>query len=406
MKNPILFIFITVLIDCVGIGIIFPVAASIVTEVSGLTVNEATTYSGYMMACYALMQFICAPTLGGLSDSYGRRPILLISLLGLGIDYLFLAVANSLPLLFLGRILAGICGASFTTAFAYIADVSKPEKRAQNFGLVGAAFGLGFIIGPLIGGIASQWGVRVPFIVAACFSLLNFFYGYFILPESLQPVNRRKFDFKRANPLGAFAQLRQNKNIRTLVFGLFLIYLTGQVMPAIWTFYTKYVYNWSDTQIGYSLAYVGVMVVIVQGFLIKKVQKILGSVNTIYFGLICYFIGLVLFAFATKPWMLYVFTTIYCLGGVAPPSLQGLLSNRVQANEQGELQGMMTALTSLSTILSPLIMTQLFYTFTKPDAIIHFAGAPFAAAAIFVIAAAYVTHLDLQTPEVATIKNE
>jgi DHA1 family tetracycline resistance protein-like MFS transporter len=375
-KSPIFFIFITILIDCIGIGIIFPVAASIITDVSGLPVNEATTYSGYMMACYALMQFICSPTLGGLSDRYGRRPILLFSLLGLGIDYLFLAVANSLPLLFAGRVIAGICGASFTTGFAYIADVSPPEKRAQNFGLVGAAFGLGFIIGPLIGGIASQWGVRVPFMVAAFLSLLNFIYGYFILPESLKPENRRAFSFKRANPLGAFKQIQKNKRIRTLVFSMFLLYLTGQVMPSIWTFYTKYVYHWSDTQIGYSLAFVGIMIVIVQGLLIKRIQRFLGSINTIYFGLVCYFVGLVLFSFATQPWMLYAFTIVYCLGGVTPPSLQGILSNRVSANEQGELQGMMTALTSLSTILSPIIMTHLFYTFTKNDAPIHFAGAP------------------------------
>jgi len=206
-RNPFAFIFITVLIDCIGIGIIFPVAASIVTTVSHLPVNEATTYSGWMMTCYALMQFLFAPLLGGISDRFGRRPVLLLSLLGLGIDYLFLASATHLWMLFVGRIIAGMCGASFTTGFAYVADTTEPEKRAQRFGMLGAAFGIGFIIGPMIGAIASHWGVRVPFIVAAVFSLINFLYGYFILPESLKQENRRQFDIKRANPLGAFKQI-------------------------------------------------------------------------------------------------------------------------------------------------------------------------------------------------------
>lgn len=252
-KNPIIFIFITVLIDCIGIGIIVPVIASLVTEVSHVSLNQATTYSGYMMATYAIMQFIFAPVLGGLSDKYGRRPVLLLSLFGLGCDYIFLSFANTLPLLFVGRVIAGICGASFTTSFAYIADVSAPEKRAQNFGMMGAAFGLGFIIGPMLGGLFSGLGVRAPFVAAACFSIINWLYGYFILPESLKPENRRNFDIKRANPFGAFAQLRKSKNIRTLVVGVFLLYLAGQVMPSIWPFYTKFMFHWSDREIGYSL---------------------------------------------------------------------------------------------------------------------------------------------------------
>ncbi len=383
-KNPIIFIFITVLIDCIGIGIIVPVIASLVTEVSHVSLNQATTYSGYMMATYAIMQFIFAPVLGGLSDKYGRRPVLLLSLFGLGCDYIFLSFANTLPLLFVGRVIAGICGASFTTSFAYIADVSAPEKRAQNFGMMGAAFGLGFIIGPMLGGLFSGLGVRAPFVAAACFSIINWLYGYFILPESLKPENRRNFDIKRANPFGAFAQLRKSKNIRTLVVGVFLLYLAGQVMPSIWPFYTKFMFHWSDREIGYSLAFVGIMVSIVQGGLIKFSQKKFGTNKAIFIGLTLYFIGLGLLSMASQSWMIYAFVFIYSLGAIAPPALQAVISGRVSATEQGELQGMMTGLNSISTILSPLIMTNLFYFFSKDTAPFYFPGASFAAAAILI----------------------
>ena len=383
-KNPIIFIFITVLIDCIGIGIIVPVIASLVTEVSHVSLNQATTYSGYMMATYAIMQFIFAPVLGGLSDKYGRRPVLLLSLFGLGCDYIFLSFANTLPLLFVGRVIAGICGASFTTSFAYIADVSAPEKRAQNFGMMGAAFGLGFIIGPMLGGLFSGLGVRAPFIAAACFSLINWLYGYFILPESLKPENRRNFDIKRANPFGAFAQLRKSKNIRTIVVGVFLLYLAGQVMPSIWPFYTKFMFHWTDREIGYSLAFVGIMVSIVQGGLIKFSQKKFGTNKAIFIGLTIYFIGLGLLSMASQSWMIYAFVFIYSWGAIAPPALQAVISGRVSATEQGELQGMMTGLNSISTILSPLIMTNLFYFFSKDTAPFYFPGASFAAAAILI----------------------
>jgi DHA1 family tetracycline resistance protein-like MFS transporter len=395
-RNPILFVFITVLIDCIGIGIIFPVAATIVTEVAQVKINQATTISGLMMTCYALMQFLFSPFLGGLSDRYGRRPVLLLSLLGLGIDYVFLTFANTLTLLFIGRIIAGVCGASFTTAFACIADVSEPEKRAQNFGLMGAAFGLGFIIGPVLGGIFSEFGSRAPFLAAAILSLLNFLYGFFILPETLKAENRRAFNIKRANPFGAFMQLKRSKHIRTLILGMFMLYLAGQVMPAIWPFYTKYMYHWTDRQIGYSLGFVGVMVSIVQGGLIKFTQQKFGAQKAIFIGLALYFIGLVLFSFANQSWMMYAFTFVYALGGIAPPAIQGIISGRVAANEQGELQGMTTALNSISTILSPLIMTNLFYHFTKDNSSFYFPGAAFAAAALLILVGAYFVYVGLQ----------
>ena len=382
-RNPLIFIFITVFIDCLGIRIIYPVAASIVAEVGKVSITEAVTYSGWMMASYAIMQFIFSPVLGGLSDRFGRRPILLLSMMGLGIDYIFLAMANTLPLLFLGRIIAGICGARFTTSFAYIADISHNSRRAQNFGIIGVAIGLGFTFGPFIGGLLSEYGTRVPFIVSACLSLLNWLYGFFILPESLLPENRRPFSLKRANPLGAFVHLRQNKPVRMSFVVLFFLFLAGQVMPSVWPFYTKYLFHWKDLDIGYSLAFVGVILALVKGGLIKRSQAKFGSRRSVIIGLVFYIIGLSLFAFASQPWMLYAFTFIYCIGGIAPPTLQGIISVRMAANEQGELQGVITSLLSLANFISPLIMTNLFYYFTKDDAPIQFAGAPFVAAAIF-----------------------
>lgn len=385
VKNPLIFIFITVLIDCIGIRIVFPVTASIIAEVSRVSLTEAVTYSGWLMASYAIMQFIFSPLLGSLSDQFGRRPILLLSLLGLGVDYLFLAFANTLPLLFLGRLIAGICGASLTTSFAYVADISAPEKRAQNFGLIGAAVGLGFIIGPFIGGVFSEFGTRVPFIIAACLSFINFLYGFFILPESLQKENRRAFKLSKANPISTFLEFKKNKSVRKLLIVLFLTYLATQVLPSIWPFYTKYLFNWSDLEIGYSLTFVGLMVAIVKGGLIKWTEVTFGSIRTIYIGLIFSMIGLYLFAFTNHSWMIYLFTLIYCIGGIATPSLQGMISSKIPDNEQGELQGVITSLLSLANILSPLLMTNLFYIFTNEKSNIHFPGAPFLIAGVIIL---------------------
>lgn len=385
--NPIYFIFLTILIDSIGIGIIFPVSATIVSEVTGQDLNDAANEGGMLMTVYALMQFVFAPVLGGLSDRYGRRPVLLLSLLGLGLDYLILCFAPTYAWLIAGRAIAGLCGGSFTTAFAYIADITPGEKRASAFGLVGAAFGLGFIIGPFIGGVFSDIHPRAPFAAAATLSLLNFLYGFFILPESLPKENRRSFSLRRANPFGALAHLNKAKNIRVLVLIMFLIYLAGQVMPVIWTFYTKYLFNWSDRQVGYSLAFVGVVVAIVQGGLIKFSQTKFGPVRSIFIGFTFYIVGLFLFAFANQEWMMYAWTAIYGLGGIGPPSLQAVISGKVPANEQGELQGLLTGLTSLATVISPIIMSELFTAFTGKNAIYPFPGIAFLASGILIMIA-------------------
>lgn len=331
-----------------------------------------------MANVYLLSDAICfLPILGGLSDQYGRRPILLASLFGFGLDYIFCVLAKSIWWLFLARLIAGILGASFTTAGAYIADVSPPEKRAQNFGLIGAAFGLGFILGPMIGGLLGQYGPRVPFMVAAGLSFINCIYGYFVLPESLQPENRRSFDWKRANPIGALKQLRRYPVIIGLLIPLVFIYIAGYSTQSTWTYFTMEKFGWNEKWVGYSLAFVGLMAAIVQGGLTRTIIPKLGNTKAIYWGLICYAISFILFAFANQGWMMFAITILSALGGIATPALQAIMSNQVPANEQGELRGALTSLMSLTAIIGPVMMTGLFAYFTNATAPILFPGAPF-----------------------------
>ena len=376
------FLFITVLIDVIGLGVIIPVLPKLIEELIGGSLSDASRYSAWLGVAYGLMQFVFSPVLGGLSDRYGRRPVLLISLFGLGLDYVFMALASGIAWLFVGRTIAGICGASFSTAGAYIADVSPPEKRAQNFGLLGVAFGVGFIIGPMIGGICGSWGARVPFFVAASFSLLNFIYGYFVLPESLAVANRRSFDWKRANPVGALLNLKRYPVISGLVITFLLLFMAGKSVESTWTFYTMLKFGWNTFWVGLSLSVVGILVAGVQGGLIRIVIPKLGQKKTVFIGLSLYVLGLVLFAFATKGWMMFAFLVPYCLGGIAGPALQGIMSSQVPVNAQGELQGALTSLMSLTTILGPLMMNSLFYYFTKENTPYYFPGAAFIAGAI------------------------
>jgi len=258
------FIFVTVLIDMIGIGIIIPVLPSLIESLIDGGLSDASLIGGMLMFSYSIMQFLFAPLLGSLSDKYGRRPILLMSLFGLGVDFIFHAYAPTIGWLFVGRLLAGMTGASYTVASAYIADISTPEKKAQNFGLIGAAFGLGFIIGPSIGGIASEWGVRAPFFVAAGLSFLNFLYGLFVLPESHSKENRREINLKRANPLGSLMHLRKHPFIAGFVISFFLIYIAGQSVQSTWAFFTMYRFDWDEKMVGYSLTLVGIVVAVVQ----------------------------------------------------------------------------------------------------------------------------------------------
>jgi MFS transporter, DHA1 family, tetracycline resistance protein len=379
------FIFITLLIDIIGLAIIIPVFPKLIEKLIHGTISEASRISGLLLVAYAVMQFLFSPLVGNLSDKYGRRPVLLLSLLGFGVDYLFLAFAPTIGWLFVGRVIAGITGASFTTASAYIADVSTPEKRAQNFGMIGVAFGLGFIIGPVIGGVLGKLDTHYPFYAAAALALLNAAYGYFILPESLPKENRRELDWKRSNPLGALMQLRKYPSVIGLAVTLFIVYFAGHAVQSVWTFYTMQKFKWDEDTVGYSLGFIGLMIALVQGGLIRVAIPKLGQHRSIWIGLTMYGIGMLLFGLANQGWMMFAFMVPYALGGIAGPALQGVMTNEVPKNEQGELQGGLTSLMSLSSIFGPWFMTYTFYFFTSKKAPLYLPGAPYFVAAVLMI---------------------
>ncbi|MEN9334202.1 MAG: hypothetical protein RLY35_1382 [Bacteroidota bacterium] len=398
-NSAIIFIFITLLIDVIGLGIIIPILPALMTELTGESVAEASAEGGWLMFAYAIMTFLFSPILGNLSDRFGRRPIILFSLLGLGIDYLFMAFAPNLTWLFVGRIVSGIMGASFTTASAYIADISTPEKRAQNFGLVGAAFGLGFIIGPVIGGVLGGWGSRIPFFAAAALSLINFIYGVFVLPESLSDENRRPFEWKRANPFGALKTIRKHKEVAGIVLSLFFLYWASFSVQGTWSYYTKYLFKWSESEIGYSLAAVGFMAALVQGYLIRKINPKLGNKKSIVLGILLYTSGLVLFSMANEGWMMYAILIPYCLGGITIPAMQSEMAKYVPANEQGELQGALTAVNSITAIIGPVSMTTIFAYFASSSAPFYFPGAAFFAGAILCAISAWIAFVSFKKHE-------
>ena len=396
-KAAVRFIFLTLVIDIVGLGIIIPVIPQLI---EGLLhthdLSKASLYGGWMTFLYATMQFLFAPLIGSLSDKYGRRPVLLISLLGFGLDYLFLAFAPSILWLFVGRTISGITGASVTTASAYMADISDDSNRAQNFGMIGAAFGIGFIIGPMLGGFLGELEPRLPFIVAAFLALLNVIYGYAVLPESLPVENRRAFDWKRSNPLGSLFHLKKYPAVSGLIFSLIFIYLASHAVQSNWSFANMEKFKWSPKMIGLSLGMVGLLVGLVQGVLIRFINPKLGNEKSVYIGIGLYAIGLFLFAFATSSWMMFVFLIPYCLGGISGPALQSLISVHVPKNEQGELQGSLTSIMSVTSIAGPLIMTSLFAYFTKPSNPVYFPGASFLLGAVFMVISAVIAYTVLK----------
>ncbi len=377
MNKSLTFIFITVLLDVIGLGIIIPIAPELIVSITGKSLSEASGIGGWLMTSYSAMLFICAPIIGGLSDKYGRRPILLITLLIFGLDYIVQGFATNITWLFIGRIIAGITGASYTVATSYIADVSTAEKKAQNFGLVGAAFGLGFVIGPLLGSALGSFGLRIPFFVAAGLSFINFLFGYFVLPESLKKENRREFDWSRSNALNTLHVLGKYETLKVFVPILFLVYIAHYALQSTWNYYTMYKFNWDFAHVGFSLSFVGVMMAIVQGGLTRLIIPKIGPYKAIIYGFIAAIIGYLGFAFAPFGWCMYAFMIPFAMSGLAGPSIQSLVSNKVPANAQGELQGGLTSLMSLSACFGPFIMTQVFKHFSSEKSLIHFPGASF-----------------------------
>ena len=394
-KAAIGFIFITLLIDVIGFGIIIPVIPKLIEELAHVGVSEASQIGGWLMSSFAATQFCFSPLMGNLSDKYGRRPVLLASLFAFSLDYIILVFAPTLAWLFVGRIIAGITGASFSTATAYIADISNAENRAKNFGMIGAAFGLGFVIGPMLGGLLGSFGARVPFMVAAGLCMLNFLYGYFILPESLKPENRREFEWKRAIPGVSLMNLKKYPAIGGLIVALILVYLGSHAVQSNWSFFTIEKFKWDSKMIGFSLAAVGLLVGAVQGGLTRVINPKLGNEKSIYIGLALYALGMFLFAFASQSWMMFVFLIPYCLGGICGPALQSIMAAHVPANEQGELQGSLAGLMSATTIIGPAMMTNIFAYFTSKSAPVYFPGSSFFLGFLFMLASAIVAYYAL-----------
>jgi DHA1 family tetracycline resistance protein-like MFS transporter len=381
-----IFILITLFIDILGLGLIIPILPELIKTFVGGSEGLAARYYGLIASVYALMQFFFAPLLGALSDRFGRRPVLLISLGGLGLDYLILAFAPNLAWLIIGRVIAGIAGSSITTANAYIADVSTPQTRAQNFGLVGVAFGLGFIFGPALGGLLGAINLRLPFMVAAGLALLNCLYGYFVLPESLPPERRSPFHLAKANPIGSIGTLGAYPLVAGLALAFVFISFAQRGLETVWVLYTGYRFGWGEQANGLTLGLVGVMAVLVQGFLVRPTIRWLGERRTVIYSLAFSALVFFLYGLASEGWMMVAIVVVGGLSGVAGPAVQGLVAGSAPSEDQGKLQGALTSLISLSSILAPLVFTTgLFSYFTSDAAPFILPGAPFFLGGLFFV---------------------
>jgi DHA1 family tetracycline resistance protein-like MFS transporter len=382
------FIFVTLLIDVLGFGLIIHVLPKLVTSMAGGGPSAGAHLFGFLLAVFGLMQFLFSPILGGLSDRFGRRPVLLLSLLISGVDYVLMALAPTIGWLFVGRILAGITGASFTAASAYIADISPPEKRAQNFGLIGAAFGIGFILGPAAGGLLGAISPRAPFWAAAALSLLNALYGLFVLPESLAPENRRAFTWRTANPIGGLGILFRHRWVLVMAVALTLLALAQQALQSTWVLYTTFRFRWSELDNGLSLALVGLTSGLAQAFLVKILVTGMGERRAILWGLVCNIVGFAGFALVTRGWMMIPVILIWSLSGVSGPTTQSVISKQYGADEQGAVQGALASVQSLMGVIGPIIATWIFGYFTSPAAPFYLPGAPFLWGAFLIAGAA------------------
>lgn len=390
-RRALAFILITVGIDVVGLGIIIPVLPELIREISEsnggglITLGDAALVGGWLLFVYAFMQFFSAPVLGGLSDRFGRRPVLLLSLFALAIDYVIMALAPTLLWLFVGRILSGLAGASYVTAYAYIADISPKEKRAANFGLVGMAFGVGLVIGPAIGGLLGTLDPRLPFWAAAAFCLLGVVFGMFVLPESLAPEKRRRFEIKRANPIGTLRHFWGLKPVLMLIVAGAILELAMQVYPSVWPYYTPVQFGWSTAQVGISLAVFGIVIAIGEGLILRVVLARYGEHRVIIGSTLLSIACFAAFAIAPNGTVGYMIMVLTAVSGFGNSGLQGLASNAVGESEQGELNGAVMSATAIVAFIAPPVMTGLFAWFTRDDAPLYLPGAPFVLAAIICV---------------------
>lgn len=387
-KGTVMFIFVTVLLDVLAFGVIIPVLPKLVQQFKGGDTAAAADILGWFGFTWAAMQFVCSPIFGSLSDRFGRRPVILAANFGLGLDFILMALAPSLGWLFVGRLISGVTGASFSTAQAYIADVSPPEKRAAGFGMLGAAFGLGFILGPAFGGILGEWSPRAPFWVAAGLTLLNAAYGYFILPESLAPENRKAFSWQRANPVGAIELLRSRPGLPAFACIGFLVYLAHAVYPSVFVLFASHRFNWGERDVGLTLALVGILNAAVQGGVVRVFVKRFGERPSLLLGLLFAALGYAWFGLATTGFWLLWAVPAGALAGLYGPAAMGLVSKRLAANQQGQLQGAMASVNGIAGMLGPLLFTHTYSHFLQPGFGKAFEGAPFVLAAALVLIAA------------------
>jgi DHA1 family tetracycline resistance protein-like MFS transporter len=379
------FILITTVLDSMGIGLIMPVMPDLIREIDGGDLGQAALWGGILATIFAVMQFLFGPTIGSLSDRFGRRPILLISLVIMAFDYVLMAVAGTMWLLTIGRIIGGITAATQSTAAAYMADISKPEEKAANFGLIGAAFGVGFVLGPLIGGVLAEYGTRAPFWAAACLAAANAIFGYFVLPETVTDRIRRPFSIRRANPLGAFKHIGQLPGLKRLMMIIFVYAIAFFVYPGVWAYFGALQFGWGPGMIGLSLGIFGIGIAVVQGLLMKPILRLLGERNAVIAGLSVDVVAFVALGFVTNGWIALALTPLTALGSVAGPALQGIMSRTAADDQQGELQGTLASITAVATIAAPLIMTQTFFYFTHAGAPFYLPGAPFLLAAVLTL---------------------
>lgn len=382
-RGPRFFVLVTIFIDAIGFGIAMPVIPRLLMTVAGTDIAGAIALGGWMTLAYAAAQFVFAPVAGNLSDRFGRRPVLLLALAGLAADYMLMAQANSIALLFVGRLVAGLLGGSYATAQAALADITPPEERARVFGYVGAAFGIGFVVGPALGGLLGELGERAPFHAAAALAGLNMLYGLFFFPETLQTQNRRAFDWSRANPLGAWRAMRALPGMSGAAGVLLLWQIASLVYPLTWSFYGIARFGWSNRMIGLSLAAVGLTIALAQILLTGRAVRRLGERDAATLGLLSAVTGFLLYAAASETWM--AFAILGCIGGQAlvQPSLMAMLSRYATAGTQGEVQGVASMALGVGSLVAPLLFNPVMSHFTREDAAVRFAGAAFIVAALF-----------------------